>query len=551
MQLSDNPRKLYDQVMEQKFFCTRSMGGRANAYARWENIYDKGAAGIMRGRLNKAAPAIDTQASLLFAAHLVRFWGRVPPEEDDEDVYRQVESVSEAVRLAWTDLELDEMFPMAVTQALVDGCYLLSITPQVRTDWEVELRADLIHPMDFGVGREVGTGSWRLDRQQSIYVRSYHTLEELDSWIGPRKDKQAILNKLCFVPIDQGERGTRITGMAPGAAVFQSKPENWPAVSGSMGEDIAERIAAEFFDLRIFDDEQGDWRVFTISGETILRDRRAEEIGVPHMLPYVKICATDDPKSFWGVSMIDKLSPLQEWYLNRTEGMDEKFRQSFRPPTAAIGLGGGFEERLRAFSKAGGRIAIPNQNAKIQRFAPELSDSDFTMMRMIASQIDEQSELPPMLRGRNEPGIRGEGALQGLKSLASAPTLRKSLKIEGQARATANLIFHSLRRYSKARLVDTQGRFFYLAEFPQDIEMIVDGHSSSPIMVEDHKELAHGLLREGLIKPSRALRLVAPPMEGSMLHEMRDIEQAQMIAASKIKQEQQMKRGGKESAGIE
>src|SRR5271165_3024876 len=163
MQLSDNPRKLYDQVMEQKFFCTRSMGGRANAYARWENIYDKGAAGIMRGRLNKAAPAFDTQASLLFAAHLVRFWGRVPPEEDDEDVYRQVESVSEAVRLAWTDLELDEMFPMAVTQALVDGCYLLSITPQVRTDWEVELRADLIHPMDFGVGREVGTGSWRLD----------------------------------------------------------------------------------------------------------------------------------------------------------------------------------------------------------------------------------------------------------------------------------------------------------------------------------------------------------------------------------------------------
>jgi hypothetical protein len=283
----------------------------------------------------------------------------------------------------------------------------------------------------------------------------------------------------------------------------------------------------------------------------ILRDRTAGEVGVPNLLPQIKICADEDPENFWGVSLVDNLSPLQEWYLSRTEGMDEKFRQSLRPPTAAIGLGGGFEERLRAFSKAGGRIAIPNQNAKIERFQPPMTESDFTMMSMIAEQLEEQSELSPVLRGRNQPGVRGEGLANTLMSLASAEILMKSFEIEDQAAQFGQVLFESLRRYDTHRRVDKNGKKFLLAEFPANVKIKIDGHSSSPIAVQDHKMDAKWLIQQGLVLPSRGIRMVNPVMEQSILRELRDIEHDKVIAAEQAKMAQQMKRGGKASAGLE
>lgn len=550
MILSQNSKKRYDQIMEQLWLTTRSMDIRAVQHARWQSIFDKGAAGVIKGRLNKLSPAIKKQAALLFAPSIMKFELVIPPDEDDADTFVQVDSVNDAIRTEWDSLELDQIFSMSVLNSLILGCYIISLTPQRRTDWEIELRADVIHPRDFGVGKETGTNSWKLSNQYASAVRTYHTLEELSSWLGNKEPRrQELLNKLSFVAIDRGMTSSRITGMAPGATMFQSKPENWPSHTASSGEDIPSRLAAEMYELRIFDDEIGDWRVFRISGSVILSDRRAGELGVPNCLPYVKICGDESSESFWGISLVDNLSPLQEWYLSRTEGMDEKFRQSLRPPTAAIGLGGGFEERLRAFSKAGGRIAVPNQNARIERFKPEMSEQDFAMMQMIAEQLDEQSELSPALRGRNQPGVRSEGLAGQLMSLASAEILTKSFRIEKQAAALGQLLFESLRRYDTHKITDKNGKRFFLSEFPSNVKVKIDGHSSSPIAVQDHKLDAKWLVQMGIITPSRAIRMVSPVMEQSMLRELRDIEFAKMVAAEQVKMEQQAKRGGKASAG--
>lgn len=549
MILSDNPKRLHDQVMEQQWYCSRSMDTRGIQHSRWQSIFDKGAAGVIRGRLNKLAPAIKKQAALLFAPALMKFEIVLPPEEDDQESFAQIDSVTDALRTEWDALDMDQIFSMCVANSLVLGSYIICLTPQRRTDWEVELRADVIHPRDFGVGRETGTNSWKLSNQYATCVRTYHTLEELDAWLGKGRGRETLLGKLAFVSIDRGMSASRITGMAPGATMYQAKPENWPSHSASSGEDIPDRMACEMFELRLFDDRLGDWRVFTISGSEILRDRRAGEIGVPNLLPYVKICGDESCESFWGISLVDNLSPLQEWYLSRTEGMDEKFRQSLRPPTAAIGLGGGFEERLRAFSKAGGRIAIPNQNARIERFRPEMTEQDFAMMEMISAQLDEQSELSPALRGRNQPGVRSEGMAGQLMSLASAEILTKSFRIERQAAEFGQLLYESMRRYDTHKIVDKAGKPFLIAEFPHNVTVKIDGHSSSPIAVQDHKTDAKWLAQMQMITPSRAIRMVSPVMEQSMLRELRDIEMAKMIAAETVKISQQQKRGGKASAG--
>lgn len=550
MILPQDRRKLYEAVFEQLWHCTRTMDSRASTYNRREAVYRRGSAGAFRGRLNKASPIVNRQAALLFAPHMLKFFAQIPPEEADEETFQRSDSVSDCVRMSWRDLGLDIVFPMAVKWALVRSASILSVKPQVRTNWDIDLRVDMIHPRDFGVTRETGTGSWALDRQQAVAVRSYHTLEELDRWLMGRKDGATIMPNLEFARIDQQAGFSRITGMASGATTFQAKPENWPSFTGADEEDRA-RLAAVFYELRVFDDLRGDWRVFTISGSMILRDRMQGDIGVPGILPYVKICPDEDPESFWGMSLIENISPLQEWYLMRMEGMDERFRKRLRPPTAMIGGAGSFEERIAALNRAGGRLAIPNANAKFQQFPPEIAPEDFEMMTVISNQLNEQGQLPDIMRGEQSKGIRGENTFNTLTKLASGEILQKSLGIEGCAEDIANLIFHSLRRYSTNKLVDSVGKMFLLAEFPDDVQMKVDGHSSSPILIEDHKQEARGLLQYNLITPSRAVRMLAPVMESGILHDLGKIENLQMFAKMKAQEEQQMKRGGKASAGVE
>lgn len=548
MILPTDKKRLYDAVFDQLDYCTRTMDSRASTYNRREAVYRRGSAGAFRGRLNKAAPIVNRQASLLFVPHMLKFFPQVPPEESDNEVFDRADAVSDCVRMSWRDLQLDVIFPMAIRWALVRGAGLISVKPQVRTNWDVDLRIDFINPRDFGVGRETGSGSWDLSRQQAVCLRSYHTLDELDRWLVGREDPETILANLEYARVDAHGGFSRITGMAGGATAFQAKPENWPTFTGADEEDRA-RMAAVFHELRIFDDNLGDWRVFTISGSMILRDRPQGAIGVPGILPYVKVCPDEDPDTFWGMSLVEQISPLQEWYLMRMEGMDERFRKRLRPPTAAIGLGQSFEEKIAGLNRAGGRVAIPNPNAKFQQFPPEMAPEDFEMMQVIAQQLNEQGQLPDIMRGVNDKGVRGENVFNSLTKLASGEIIQKSLVVESEAEDIANLIFHSMRRYSTAKLVDSNGKMFFLAEFPEDVQIKVDGHSSNPILVEDQKLEVDGLLKRDLIKPSRAIRMIAPVSMASILHEMKDIEMAKMIAAEKVKLEQSMKRGGKSSVG--
>jgi hypothetical protein len=549
MILPTDKKRLYDAVFEQLWYCTRTMNARASSYTRREAVYRRGSSGAFRGRLNKAAPIVNRQASLLFIPHMLKFYPQIPPEEADEETYARADAVSDCVRMSWKSM-LDKLFPMSVKWALVRGCNILSVKTQVRTNWDIDLRVDLIHPRDFGVSRETGTGAWDMERQQAVCVRSYHTEEELDRWLMGVKNPSEVLHNLEFQRIDAQGGFSRISGMAGGATMFQARPENWPTMTGADEDDRA-RIAAVFHELRLFDDILGDWRVFTISGSMILRDRPQGAIGVPGMLPYVKVCPDEDPESFWGQSLIEQISPLQEWYLMRMEGMDERFRKRLRPPTAMIGGAGSFEERIAALNRAGGRLAIPNANAKFQQFPPEIAPEDFEMMQTIAQQLNEQGQLPDMLRGQQNAGIKGEQVFNTMARMASSEILEKSLVVEDCAEDIADLIFHNLRRYSTNKLVDTNGKLFYLAEFPSDIEMKVASHSSSPILIEDQKMEANQLVKLDMITPSRAIRMIAPIYESGILHDLSKIEDLKMLAKFKAQQEQQMKRGGKASAGIE
>jgi hypothetical protein len=303
-----------------------------------------------------------------------------------------------------------------------------------------------------------------------------------------------------------------------------------------------------FYDLYCFDDDLADWRVFTVTGNCIVWDRPISRIGIPGMLPFVKVCAEEHPEYFWGVSLVDDLRKLQDWYADRMDDMDNLIGQILNPPTVATGLGKSFEEQLSALYKPGGKATSQSATAKIERLVPEMPESVFEFVKGIDSLLMDQSNMRPSMFGRQEPGVRTEGMAAGLMRVAGAEMSVMGLQIEKQAQACAQMLFRYLRRYSPEKIVDEDGKLFSLVEFPDDARIRVDGHSSNPLFVEDNAQLAMGLMRYGAITQETLVRMLHPALEGKILHDLRKIQWIKVQEQTRMQLEQQAKRSGKKVA---
>lgn len=133
--------------------------------------------------------------------------------------------------------------------------------------------------------------------------------------------------------------------------------------------------------------------------------------------------------------------------------------------------------------------------------------------------------------------------------LAAAEMRREALVIEKQAENAANILFGLMRRYYDETLMDDNQKPFKIAEFPGDARVRVDGHSASPVFVEDHAQLAQTLRRYGDITPEKFIELLHPAMKGALVHDIKRIQWVQMLAAEVAKKQQEMKRIGKDASG--
>jgi hypothetical protein len=266
------------------------------------------------------------------------------------------------------------------------------------------------------------------------------------------------------------------------------------------------------------------------------------------MLPFVKVCAEEHPEYFWGISLVDDLKKLQDWYSDRMDDMDNLIQQILDPPTVAMGLGQSYEEKMAAFRKPGGKISSPTANAKIEQFVPKMPQEVFEFIGSIDSLLMDQSNMRPSMFGKQEPGVRTEGMAAGLMRVAGAEMRVMGLAIEKQAQFSAQMLFRYLRRYSPEKVVDEDGKLFSLVEFPDDARIRVDGHSSNPLFVEDNAQLAMGLMRYGAITQETLVRMLHPALEGKILHDLRKIQWIKVQEQTRMQLEQAAKRSGKEAA---
>jgi len=541
MILPKNPQKLLYTVLEMVRVCTSTRGSRESFYNECMSYYMQGGLDQSRGRANKIKPVVNRQASFLYAPESIKFWADVSPEEDNDENYKRSDPVSQVVSQAWTDSDLDTLFFEAVKHSRVNGCAIISILPRMRTDGKVDLIAYNINPKYFGVLCE---GVNKMDRQQAVTLTNYYTIEEIEARISRHPDKNRIWKELSTAS-PQGAIAEGVIEMGPGAVQFDA--QYWKSGPTPYVPNTPITYYG-FHDLYCFDDDLGDWRVFTITGNCIVWDRPVSRIGIPGMLPFVKVCAEEHPEYYWGISLVDDLKKLQDWYADRMDDMDNLIQQILDPPTVATGLGQSYEEKMASFYKPGGRLTTTSATAKVEKMVPEMPEQVFEFMKGIDNLLMDQSNMRPSMFGRQEPGVRTEGMAAGMMRVAGAEMRVMGLAVEKQAQQCAQMLFRYLRRYNPDKVVDEDGKLFSLVEFPDDARIRVDGHSSNPLFVEDNAQLAMGLMRYGAITQETLVRMLHPALEGKILHDLRKIQWIKIQEQTRLQLEQQAKRSGKDAA---
>jgi len=539
-----------EEAIEIRDLCMRSSANRGDFYHKCRNAFRHGSRDVDEARHNKIMPIIRRLASYCYAPERIHFWADLPPNEiEHED---KIESAMDAINDGWHDTGSDLLASTAVEQGFVCGTTPISVLPERMTDGSIALVSRMIRPEMFGVWNEtVGD----LLQQQAICYDSYlsHPEIEIRLMMHPKRERDRIMQNLestapeyvetdrVFVSNYQGiNSGNVETGIV--MSRLGGRYNYSPNVSVPLY-----RVSNLFF----FDDDIGDWNWILLSSSDTIFDLPVSEIGIPGVLPIVKIQPDPMDDYFWGWSMADGLMLLQDWFGKRVSQMDELFEKILKPPKAMFGMGQVREAKMAGLNRPGGYASFPNPAAKLDELKPNIPDAAFSMMDEIGNFFEEAADMEGGgMKGKGQPGLRGAEAQQALLRISASPIAVRALVIEKCIEDWAGLIFKYKRRFNPELYPifgddgNPTGQMFRLGELPTDTRIRVDGHSSSPVFFEDQKRDAEQLFRAGAIDAETLIEFLNPPMKGLLKKRMRRRVMAQLIAQQIQKQKQQEKRQG-------
>jgi hypothetical protein len=530
--------------------CMNSSDQRATENRIRKNIYLFGTASGEDTRVNKVKPILRRLASFLYSQDSIQFWVELLADEFNSQCFEWLETVSDHINDAWHETRADEYAKLGVEWSTVKGSMIFYAKPDTLTDGSHIIQSYLIEPENFGVWRE---DIQELDRQEAVCHASYKSRPEMERLLVRHPRKSEILAGLETAPTDAGVNSnvfpsslspltsdsSTITGIAP---EFPSGRSNYQPDN----PDVLYRI----YEVTAWDDHLGDFNVFTFSSQHLIYDRPLEEISVSGIYPYVKIAADEMPGYFWGASGVDDLAPLQEWNADRLGKLDKLFGLILEPPTAVIGpVGGLTDEKVAQFRKGKGVMALGQPGSDVKQFQPQIPDSAFMMLEAVENFFIETAGMRPAMFGKPEPGVRTEGMAASYLRLGGSETRARALTIERQLEQCATLIFLLKRKYETTKLQAPNGDVFSLALFPGGARVRVDGHSSSPLFIEDHSQTVMALARLGVLDQRSILDLLPSlPYRSLFKYRLKDRYMANMIAEAVHKKQQEEKRTGKEPA---
>jgi hypothetical protein len=555
VKLETDSRKRENQANEILAVCQSDVGSRAGFYHKARQYYLHGTWTGSDCRHNKIKPMVNRASSFLYSARATRFWLNVPQDDEDEQAIEESEAAAEALEERWRDSGLDLLFAQAVKWALIYGCEIVHLAKQRMTNGAVSLVGHLVHPGTFGVWNPSEPD---MLKQEAVAMTSLMSMPEVRRYIRhlSNSEQLEILDNLT-----QGGKGGE-----PGNRIMFESANSDGSFSGSAPAFANAQFSYEpqvgtplyqLHDLYVWDDEGDDFRVFTLCGGLIVHDRPLRDMSVPGRVPFVKVCPYPLPDYFWGLSMVDDLEKLQAWFSLRVDQLDRMIGKILDPPKAAYGVGALMEEKLRALNIAGGIAGLPNaQIAKVEQFAPDVPDAVFEVLEQLGGFFIESAGMQPSMFGKQEPGTRTEGMLANAMRVSAAEIREVAMTVESRVEETGDMLWRHMRHYQHeplvARIQDKNPmqpaapRKFLAMDFPEDARVEVDGHSSSPLFVEDHATEVQAAFRMGAIDQQTALEALPFPLKSKALHRLSRVLAWKQIGEAIAKAQQAAKRGGKQ-----
>ena len=530
--------KFYEELIRQ---CAASRMDRFNFYQVLRNYYLFGSADSKGAPYNKIRSTLNTLISFIYSPDTMRFSLQLGTEASLDDIHKAV-PLSKEVSERWRVSKIHIVFGLAVRWAHVYGITL------IKTIWrDGGIRGYFVEPHQFGVLRE---DIMELDDQEAFTHHYTITKTQLDSQLKGNPRRPQIMGRvgrsmtdtlpLLSTGLQRLLVGSPVGGV-PGSVAI---PGAGNMVEGGMSGrgpvyDYAPHVEAELVDmcdLYVWDDENEDYQVVTRgSPDVIIYDRPSSWLGhVKGMSPFTPIRPDFELYDyFWGDSFCAGLTWLQDWRTERTLDVRQLLRKQFDPPMSITGGVGIAEEKLLALRMPGGRVNFPTPNAKVDVHAPSMPSETFAEMNQIDNMFDDQAGLGHVLQGKGEAGVRSRGQADLMARLGSARPKERAVAIEESAEALAGRILRLVQDHSEQRfqtVVEGHELTFTAEQFTRDFEVKVDGHSSSPIFVEDRKHDAITLREQKAIDRETLLDMFDPPNLQDLKERLKMIEKAEVEA---------------------
>jgi hypothetical protein len=501
---------------------------------------------------NKIYPHLDYVTSFLYAAETTRFSTQLGSEVN-EAFMTWVPKINERINDIWHTSNTDIIVGNAITLALVyDSMF---IKPMWRGN---QVYPGIVHPHNFGVLREDVA---MLSRQEAFTHWYPITVGQFRTDFAELPRITQILERVAKRSsgmIEAQEAGIDRIIMSAQSPLGSSGPPQGTGVVDWLSQvsmNYVPRVKEEMVEmceLFIWDDALNDYRLVTFADPDIcIFDRPAKDVGwLEQEVPFIQITPNPDPHYFWGISECERLMALQA-ARNRALAQIEHLQDlQAHPPSTMSGFPSDLLELQYVLDTPNGLLNQPDPagtgagGPKADRVAIELPQDLYERLARIDEMFDEMSGLPPIARGQNPAGVRGAGHAMDLAKLGTSRIKKRAMVIEDQLEALATVYLRLLRRYDPTHLTAPvqAGRpepqeEFMPAHLPDSFTVKVDGHSNSPIFVDDQTALAFQLFKAKAISRERLLEMVPVPSRQLLIHELKTVIEPSEAQAHKEEQQ--------------
>lgn len=520
--------------------CLASQEDRRAQYANYRMywMWGTGPESLPNAVYNYIYPLVDQLTAFVFASETTRFAAEFPATVSPIE-HNKGPAIARAVQDEWLRNGGDMCFDNAVIMGHVYGGSPIKLRPRVPKSGRASIEYYNLDPGDFGVLRE---DIRQIERQEAVVQCYETTVSNLCNDLAEMGEYGSDKIEQIEREVNAYSKASRYTSSAGLERIITSASQ--PTVQGNLDFSLnvidkyrtkVMKPTVEMKELYVYDDKLCDYRVVTVASPNIvIWDRPIKRTWVERELPFIMVTPTPLANYFWGTSEVERLIGLQQMLNDRTAQIQHLLNLHARQPRSFSGFPGILDEMAFSLDNPGGYVQSDMPGAKVDNLAPPLPDDLYKEVNRIIQMMEETAGISNVMQGKGETGVRSSGHASQLLRVGASRVKKRAVRIEDYLENMGTKTFQGLRRYSKSKYAEEgkDGVVFTMDLVPEEAVIKVDGHSNSPIFVEDATQKVFDLLKIGAIDRMEALELLDIPMRQYLQWKLQNVIEPEQKAAA-------------------